>query len=363
MATPQKITKAGKTLYRVQIIRKTKGIHIDEYRQTKKQAEALIRQVETAIENGQPIGQNVRGRETFAAGLEIYLEQPLLTPKGKPMKDSAAKDRTNRLKWLSKNCFSDILLKHLSLEVVDEKLSQQATERKWSSASRYRYETALSRFLEYAKRQNWVAHNVMTGADRLNDSGKRNRIYTEDEWTTLLDAADQRTDMLSIFLRLAWDTGSRKSELLNLRWVDVEPATQKGLGARLELIDTKNGETRAVFTNERTGKLLDAHEQEFRRSGSELVFPSRTNKGRYNVNAPFTEARTKAKLDAPDKRYGEVLGIHAIRHTWATRLGDKGVSLAQLMSAAGWKTPAMAERYMKRKESQAAEAALMLATT
>ncbi len=52
--------------------------------------------------------------------------------------------------------------------------------------------------------------------------------------------------------------------------------------------------------------------------------------------------------------------MHHIRHSRATRLGDSGASLAQLMSAGAWRTSTQAERYMKQKETQAAEAAVLL---
>jgi len=264
------------------------------------------------------------------------------------------------MKWLSRECFGNVLLKNLSWELIDAKLKQQTKKRNWAPASRYRYETTLSRFLDYCRTQGWVSHNVMADQDRLNDAGKRERTYTDEEWQTLLNTADDLGGMLSMFLRLAWETGCRKSELLTLRWVDVEPVDYEGLGASLSLRDTKNREPRKAFISDKTYQLLKAHEQEHKRSSSLLVFPSRNRNGLYGVDAEFRDARRKAKLDQPDTKHGEMLTLHAIRHTWATRLGDNGASLAQLMAAAGWKTPGMAERYMHRKETQAAEAAILL---
>lgn len=362
MATAQTIKKDGRTLYRVQIRRPTKGIKIDKYFDKKREADAYIREVEHAIKNGSPIAENVQGRKRFSDALNAFLEDPdaYKTPKGRQLKASAQKDRKNRLKWLSKHCFGDVVLKNLTWDLIDRKLKQQAQDRDWSPASRYRYETTLSRFLDYCKKQGWVSHNVMVDQERLNDSDRRERTYSDAEWRSLLEAADDAGGMIGMFLRLAWDTGARKGELLNLRWVDVEATDQKGLGAKLHLTDTKNREPRMVFISEDTYQLLQAHQQQYRIPSSALVFPARTTNGLWGVDSCFRDVRRKAGLAEPDERYGEVLTIHHIRHTWATRLGDSGVSLAQLMAAAGWKTPGMAERYMKRKESQSAEAALLL---
>lgn len=362
MATPLKIQRGGKTYYRVQIRRPTKGIQIDEYFTTKRAADKYLREAESAIANGQPVAENVQSTETFESAVETYLEDPasLTTPKGRTLKASAAKDRTSRIKWLSRECFGPIRLRNLTWELIDDKLTAQAQKKSWSPASRYRYETTLSRFLDYAVKKRWVAYNVMANQDRLNDAGARHRTYTDKEWKRLLAAADAQDSMLGMFLRLAWETGCRKAELQNLRWVDVEPLSHAELGAALSIRDTKNREDRTVYVSLATYRLLQAHEQQYRRPQSPLVFPSRTRDGRYAVDDPFRQARKEASLDAADERFGEVLSIHHIRHTWATRLGERGATLAQLMAAGGWRTAAMAMRYMKRKDVQSAEAAMLL---
>jgi hypothetical protein len=159
--------------------------------------------------------------------------------------------------------------------------------------------------------------------DRLNDTDTRTAPTPTTSGRSLLEAADARDDMLAMFLRLAWVTGCRKSELLKLRWVDIDPIEHDGLGAAISITDTKNHEDRTVYIDKATYALLKAHEQRYRKPSSLLVFPSRTKNGLYNVNVPFREARAAAELDQPDERYGEVLTIHHIRHTWATRLGEK----------------------------------------
>ena len=104
----------------------------------------------------------------------------------------------------------------------------------------------------------------MVDQERLNDSGRRARTYSDAEWRDLPQAADDAGGMIGMFLRLAWDTAARKGELLNLRWVDVEAADQKGLGAKLHLTDTKNREPRMVLISEDTYRLLLAHQQQYR---------------------------------------------------------------------------------------------------
>ena len=166
--------------------------------------------------------------------------------------------------------------------------------------------------------------------------------------------------MLSMSLRLAWETGCRKSELLGLRWVDVTFTPDGDLGAEIDILYAKNHEDRRVYASQDCAQRLRAHAQEYRRSDSPLIFPSRTRNGRFSVDTPFRRVRAEAGLDKPDEKFNEVLTVHHIRHTWATRLGERGVTLAMLMSAGGWKTAGMAMRYMRRTDALSREAAKLL---
>ena len=104
MAKPQRITRNGKTYYRVQIRRPKKGINLDEYFTTKRKADSFLRQVEHDISESRPIRQNVRSTETFADAVAVYVEDPeaFLTRKKKPLKASMRKDRRNRIQWLAR---------------------------------------------------------------------------------------------------------------------------------------------------------------------------------------------------------------------------------------------------------------------
>ena len=75
MAKPQRTTKDGKTLYRVQIRRPTKGIKLDEYFPKRRDAEAYIREVEHAIKNARPVTHIAQGEgkvEQVASNRRVF---------------------------------------------------------------------------------------------------------------------------------------------------------------------------------------------------------------------------------------------------------------------------------------------------
>ena len=84
--------------------------------------------------------------------------------------------------------FGPTRLKNLAWEIVSERMQKQG----WSPASRYRYESALSRFFVFCKRQGWMAFNIAEGQDRADSTKRRERTYTNGEWDRLLEAADDR---------------------------------------------------------------------------------------------------------------------------------------------------------------------------
>ena len=88
---------------------------------------------------------------------------------------------------------------------------------------------AAQSFLDYCQAKGWVAANVLKGQQRLNETSARRRIFLDGEWRALLISADKQGGMLSMFLRLSWEAGCRKSELLGLSWVDVTFTPDGGL--------------------------------------------------------------------------------------------------------------------------------------
>lgn len=341
--------------WRVRIRRPAQGIQINERFHTEKEAQTYIDTTVTPLlSKGEiPLAANSR-RVTFGQLADLYLKQEMLT-KGSPdktLKPSSEADRKVRLKKL-KAIFGNYKLSTLSPKLIERLIIKQG----WNTTNRQRYESAMNRLFEWGRSIEGgevVAANPMRSVRRVSGASRKlKRTYTDQEWKALLEAADDEDEPIGLFLRILRATGFRKSELAGLLWSNIQQTNRPGLAARLYIPDSKSGDDRAVFISDTVYQLLLAHEQRHRTEDDDRVFNFS------NLNWTFRRVRQQAKLDQPDAA-GEALTIHAIRRTFATQLGKKGASLAQMRAAGGWKTAEQAMRYMQVDEDLAAEAALLV---
>ncbi len=355
---------SGNQVYRVHIRRKGHADvskNFDRYTPAKEYAEIELGKIRARSGNRQAVVD----KYTIAAVIDLYLEDPQV----KALKDY--KGRASRLELLRPYVAKLMIAETVQGDIIDildsyEEDFVRKHGKPPAPATVNRFVSFISVLFKWAILRRLADSNPVARIPHRKENNPRKRTYTESEWAKLLEAADdlaaKETDrpvqqLVPLFLRLAWETGARCGELLKLRWCDVTWLDDEILGADLELLDTKNSSDREVSISKDAANLLRAHQQQY---GGEVVFPPQKHGVTLKMHRPFSRALKKAGLQEPDPKHGEVLTLHHIRHTWATRLGASGASLAQLMAAGGWSTPGMVARYMKRQKEQAREAALLL---
>ena len=190
----------------------------------------------------------------------------------------------------------------------------------------------LSRILNHAVASGHLQTNPVRGV-LPNPRPKLTRFLSHEEVQRLHRALDhiaavqpsraQQADIIRLLLL----TGCRKSEILTLRWQDVD-------GNTVNLGDAKSG-PRRVFLNAPARAILDRQP----RSGSAYVFPSPSNSGR-----PFSpdlklwrEVRREAGI--------EDVRLHDLRHTVASHAVLQGVPLPVVSRLLGHRRPSMTMRY------------------
>ena len=163
---------------------------------------------------------------------------------------------------------------------------------------------------------------------------------TENQVDSLLLAS---SDLLRPLVTVAVDTGLRKAELFSLTWADVDLEDGK-----LTVGRSKNGYFRIVWLTNRAREVLVAvrQSQQGRKVICLRVFP-------------FKDVRRQ--LQSAAKRAGlPHVHMHQFRHTFATRLRDRGVPLDRIKELLGHRTMQMVLRYAKARPEQTREAVAAL---
>ena len=128
-------------------------------------------------------------------------------------------------------------------------------------------------------------------------------------------------------IAFAVDTGGRRSELLRLYWQNVD--LERGL---VTFIKTKNGEDHTLRLTERAKAVLVGLGP--KETGTVFTYAGKAVK---DNNSSFANARKKAGV--------ENLRFHDLRHTFASRLVQQGVSLYEVMHLTGHKSVSMVQHY------------------
>ena len=133
----------------------------------------------------------------------------------------------------------------------------------------------------------------------------------------------------------ALSTGARKSEIVTLRWSNLDLKSGHAV-----LVDTKNSDTRSVAI---TGHLLDLLKQRRKDRiaslhADDLVFPSPRDDSRpWYFRTAWRNAIKKSKV--------QNFRFHDTRHDFATNALASGATLPELMHLMGHRSPAMVARY------------------
>ena len=128
-------------------------------------------------------------------------------------------------------------------------------------------------------------------------------------------------------IRLLLLTGCRKSEILTLRWSEVD-------GDMLRLVAAKTG-PRTVWLSEAAQAII-AHQP---RTGSAFVFPSPRDLTRPQSRNLGLWRRVRQEAGIEDVR------LHDLRHTVASQAVARGVSLPTVARMLGHTQPTMTLRY------------------
>ncbi len=130
---------------------------------------------------------------------------------------------------------------------------------------------------------------------------------------------------------LALSTGARYSEIMHLKWRDVD--LDRGIAI---LENTKNNERRALPITSHAKELLTTLYSK-KQSNSDYLFPRKDGLAPFTIKKYWEKAVKDAEL--------EDFTFHDLRHSAASYLAMNGATLAELADVLGHKTLQMVKRY------------------
>lgn len=229
---------------------------------------------------------------------------------------------------------SGLLIRQLSTEKIAAYEERRITQvSPWTVRNEL---TVLRHMLRLAHRK-WNYLDRVPEVELPKAPRGRTRYLNEGEIKKLLaSCAVSKNKHLGVIVRLAINTGMRKSEILNLRWERVDLSADFGFNARITLYDTKNGEARGVPLNWAAITALTTLEPvPEKREGS--VFKRKNGEDWGQIRTAFENAVELAGL--ADFRF------HDLRHTAASHLAMRGCSVREIQEVLGHKSFSMTLRY------------------
>lgn len=226
----------------------------------------------------------------------------------------------NSLKYLQKY-FGERLISQISKNEMITYLDIRLRE---SSIYQARKDLiCFSSCFNYALTRNLIVENPCKGIKRIKLPQKQPLFFTEEEFSSLVNIIDKPVIRdIAIF---AVNTGLRQMEILTLLWTQVD------FKARMLILDnrnhlTKSKKIRSIPLNDKTFSVL---QERNKRRSSEFVF---TRKGR-KINQDYIVKQFKKYVI--EAKLNPSLSFHSLRHTFASWLIQRGVSIYNVSKLLG----------------------------
>jgi site-specific recombinase XerD len=172
--------------------------------------------------------------------------------------------------------------------------------------------------------------------------GLRVEGLTESELPVYIDAVDKLSEPVrTLLLLLPW-SGLRIQEATKLRWVDVVPRSDSGK-VTLAVQQGKGRKARMVPLGATGTKLILALRSRVRGTPWETSWVFSGSR-RTPVSAPTVGRHLRDALAANPALVG--VTPHRLRHTYATRLIERGATLKDVQALLGHKSITSTERYL-----------------
>ncbi len=338
-AIEKRITSKGEISFRAKVRLKGSPVQTATFKRLT-DAKKWVQDTESAIRNGRHFKTSKSKKHTLGELIDKYITNVL------DLKLKRTVNQRHYLKWW-KAQIGDYVLADVTPALIAEcrnNLIGQVNSygREISVSTANRYMTALGHVFSIAINEwEWLEVNPIRKIKKLQEPRGRVRFLDDTERENLLEACKQSENPhLYLITILALSTGARKSEILNLKWKDIE--LNRDL---LTFHETKNGERRSMPLKGYALSLVKEHGK-IRDLKCDYLFPSKGSCQPIDIRTAWETALKKAKI--------ENFRFHDLRHSAASYLAMNGASLAEIAEVLGHKTLQMVKRYAHLSEAHTA---------
>ena len=181
-----------------------------------------------------------------------------------------------------------------------------------------KYLNILSKMYNLAISEGLLTKNPLQDVKKFHEKNYKIRYLTKDEEIRLFSVISKDFCYLKPIIICALQTGMRKSEILNLRWDNIDFEYKF-----IELLETKSGKSRKIPISDTLMNVFNNLPRT-----SEYVFINKdTGEPFTDIHKSFTTVLDRAKI----KKFR----FHDLRHTVATRLVEKGIDLVVVKEILG----------------------------
>lgn len=325
------MSKASDKVYWIEYYDHENRLRRERIGTSKAAAEKRLSDIKTAKIEGRYIQKNPEVTTNFKELADWYLNLPEVKAKGSYVRDQQLV--ANLLAFFGRR-----LLKNITPSLVEayrQKRLQEPSARTGRTRGDFTTPATVNREVACPKaiynkpiKNGKAERNPCQGVKMLKENNERDRVLSEEEFRRLLAACPEH---LKPVVKLAYYTGMRQSEILNLSWGQVD--LQEGF-IRLTHRDTKTDEGRLVPLHPEVLEML----REIPRGLPHVrVFPFRGQSWGSTLQRAFDKARREAGL--------EDVCFHDLRHTFITDRRREGHDYFRIMAATGHKTMSVFKRY------------------
>ena len=234
--------------------------------------------------------------------------------------------------------FGPLPLNGITSHTIETYLARKRDQEGVTTATRNRYLATLKTMFKVAVRWGYLGYNPAEPVKIQKEDSEIPDALTEEQLERLLAELPEYARTIVMF---ASETGMRSSEMARLVWSDIRfderMIVVRGSGS-------KNDEFRVIPMTDKVYDLL-----------RDLYGGNQQSNVRQLQVLAWKEIKKSLHSAGIRADIGHV-HLHMLRHTFATRLRDRGVPLDRIKELLGHKTMAMVLRYAKARPQQLRDA-------